>query len=49
VFVTLFLDIKHGLITVDESAKGSLSRVAVYPWEIVRRADIERGEPERRA
>lgn len=38
VFVTLFLDIKHCLITVDESAKGSLSRVAVYPREIVRRA-----------
>ncbi|WP_438395655.1 RadC family protein [Caballeronia sp. DA-9] len=38
VFVTLFLDIRHCLITVDESAKGSLSRVAVYPREIVRRA-----------
>ena len=38
VFVTLFLDIKHFLITVDESAKGSISRVAVYPREIVRRA-----------
>ena len=38
VFVTLFLDIKHCLITVDESAKGSISRVAVYPREIVRRA-----------
>jgi DNA repair protein RadC len=38
VFVTLFLDIRHCLITVDESANGSLSRVAVYPREIVRRA-----------
>jgi len=38
VFVTLFLDIRHCLITVDESAKGSISRVAVYPREIVRRA-----------
>lgn len=38
VFVTLFLDVRHCLITVDESAKGSLSRVAVYPREIVRRA-----------
>lgn len=38
VFVTLFLDIKHRLITTDESAKGSISRVAVYPREIVRRA-----------
>jgi DNA repair protein RadC len=38
VFVTLFLDIRHCLITVDESSKGSLTRVAVYPREIVRRA-----------
>ncbi|KLU22484.1 hypothetical protein EOS_30590 [Caballeronia mineralivorans PML1(12)] len=38
VFVTPHRDIKHCLITVDESAKGSLSRVAVYPRKIVRRA-----------
>ena len=37
-FVTLYLDIKHCLISVDESAKGSLSRGAVYPRQIVRRA-----------
>jgi DNA repair protein RadC len=38
VFVTLFLDVKHCLITTDESATGTISRVAVYPREIVRRA-----------
>jgi DNA repair protein RadC len=38
VFVTLFLDVRHHLICVDESATGSLTRVAVYPREIVRRA-----------
>jgi DNA repair protein RadC len=38
VFVTLFLDVRHHLICVDESATGSLTRVAVYPREIVRRS-----------
>jgi DNA repair protein RadC len=38
VFLTLFLDVRHHLICVDESASGSLTRVAVYPHEIVRRA-----------
>jgi DNA repair protein RadC len=37
-FVTLYLDLKHCLISVDESAKRSLSRGAVYPRQIVRRA-----------
>jgi DNA repair protein RadC len=38
VFLALFLDVRHRLICVDESATGSLTRVAVYPREIVRRA-----------
>ncbi|HDR9257288.1 TPA: DNA repair protein RadC [Burkholderia vietnamiensis] len=38
VFVTLYLDARHGLIEVEESARGSLTRMAVYPREIVRRA-----------
>ncbi len=38
VFVTLFLDVKHCLICAEESASGSIARVAVYPREIVRRA-----------
>lgn len=38
VFVTLFLDVRHCLIATEESASGSISRVAVYPREIVRRA-----------
>lgn len=38
VFVTLYLDARHGLIDVEESARGSLTRMAVYPREIVRRA-----------
>ncbi|KAB0659964.1 RadC family protein [Burkholderia diffusa] len=38
VFVTLYLDARHGLIDVEESARGSLTRMVVYPREIVRRA-----------
>lgn len=38
VFVTLYLDARHGVIDVEESARGSLTRMAVYPREIVRRA-----------
>ncbi|MEC5405065.1 DNA repair protein RadC [Paraburkholderia sp. MPAMCS5] len=38
VFVSLFLDARHRLIRSEESAHGSLTRMAVYPREIVRRA-----------
>ncbi|MFM0047380.1 DNA repair protein RadC [Paraburkholderia sediminicola] len=38
VFVSLFLDARHRLIRVEESARGTLTRMAVYPREIVRRA-----------
>lgn len=38
VFVSLFLDARHRLIRAEESARGSLTRMAVYPREIVRRA-----------
>ncbi|KWF24020.1 RadC family protein [Burkholderia pseudomultivorans] len=38
VFVTLYLDARHCLIDVEESARGSLTRMAVYPREIARRA-----------
>ncbi|MGS0893770.1 RadC family protein [Burkholderia stagnalis] len=38
VFITLYLDARHGLIDIEESARGSLTRMAVYPREIVRRA-----------
>ena len=38
VFVSLFLDARHRLIRCEESAHGSLTRMAVYPREIVRRA-----------
>ncbi|NIF76187.1 JAB domain-containing protein [Paraburkholderia sp. Cy-641] len=38
VFVSLFLDARHRLIDCEESAHGSLTRMAVYPREIVRRA-----------
>ncbi|MGU7781736.1 RadC family protein [Burkholderia sp. PU8-34] len=38
VFVTLYLDARHCLIDIEESARGSLTRMAVYPREIVRRA-----------
>jgi DNA repair protein RadC len=38
VFVCLYLDARHQLLAVEESAHGSITRVAVYPREIVRRA-----------
>lgn len=38
VFVCLYLDARHKLLLAEESARGSLTRVAVYPREIVRRA-----------
>jgi len=38
VFVCLFLDARHRLIRSEECARGSLTRMAVYPREIVRRA-----------
>jgi DNA repair protein RadC len=38
VFICLYLDARHQLLHVEESARGSLTRVAVYPREIVRRA-----------
>ncbi|WP_408453578.1 RadC family protein [Paraburkholderia fungorum] len=38
VFVSLFLDARHRLIRCEESAHGTLTRMAVYPREIVRRA-----------
>ncbi|HTI18390.1 MAG TPA: DNA repair protein RadC, partial [Trinickia sp.] len=38
VFVSLFLDARHRLIRCEENARGSLTRMAVYPREIVRRA-----------
>ena len=38
VFVCLFLDARHRLIDTEESSRGSLTRLAVYPREIVRRA-----------
>ncbi|MEM5456853.1 DNA repair protein RadC [Paraburkholderia phytofirmans] len=38
VFVSLFLDARHRLIRCEESAQGTLTRMAVYPREIVRRA-----------
>jgi DNA repair protein RadC len=38
VFVCLFLDARHRLISAEESSRGSLTRMAVYPREIVRRA-----------
>ncbi|WP_133647681.1 RadC family protein [Paraburkholderia flava] len=37
VFVSLFLDARHRLIRSEESSRGSLTRMAVYPREIVRR------------
>ncbi|WP_244173200.1 RadC family protein [Caballeronia temeraria] len=37
-FICLYLDARHQLMHVEESARGSLTRVAVYPREIVRRA-----------
>ena len=38
VFICLFLDARHRLIATEESSRGSLTRMAVYPREIVRRA-----------
>ncbi len=38
VFVSMFLDARHRLIRSEESARGTLTRMAVYPREIVRRA-----------
>lgn len=38
VFVCLFLDARHRLICTEEASRGSLTRMAVYPREIVRRA-----------
>nr|WP_233864156.1 DNA repair protein RadC [Paraburkholderia adhaesiva] len=38
VFVCLYLDIRHRLIRAEESSRGSLTRMVVYPREIVRRA-----------
>jgi DNA repair protein RadC len=38
VFVCTYLDARHKLIACEESAQGSITRVAVYPREIVRRA-----------
>lgn len=38
VFVSLFLDARHRLIRCEESARGTLTRMAVYPREIARRA-----------
>ncbi len=38
VFLCLFLDARHRLIDSEEISRGSLTRLAVYPREIVRRA-----------
>ncbi|WP_429303419.1 RadC family protein [Paraburkholderia sp. GAS199] len=38
IFVALFLDARHRLIRCEECARGTLTRMAVYPREIVRRA-----------
>ncbi|WP_109482463.1 DNA repair protein RadC [Paraburkholderia sp. C35] len=38
VFICLFLDTRHRLIRTEENSRGSLTRMAVYPREIVRRA-----------
>ncbi|KAA0075591.1 JAB domain-containing protein [Paraburkholderia sp. T12-10] len=38
VFLCLFLDARHRLIASEETSRGSLTRLAVYPREIVRRA-----------
>jgi DNA repair protein RadC len=38
VFVCLYLDAHHRLIDSEEASRGSLTRLAVYPREIVRRA-----------
>jgi DNA repair protein RadC len=38
VFLCLFLDARHRLIDSEEISRGSLTRLAVYPRELVRRA-----------
>lgn len=38
VFLCLYLDARHRLIDSEEISRGSLTRLAVYPREIVRRA-----------
>lgn len=38
VFLCLYLDARHRLMDSEEAARGSLTRLAVYPREIVRRA-----------
>lgn len=38
VFMSLYLDARHRLIACEESAQGTLTRMAVYPREIARRA-----------
>ncbi|HGL6715345.1 DNA repair protein RadC [Burkholderia contaminans] len=40
VFVAVYLDARHGLIETEEITRGSLTRMAVYPREIVRRAMV---------
>ncbi|WP_420210125.1 RadC family protein [Burkholderia aenigmatica] len=40
VFAAVFLDARHGLIETEEITRGSLTRMAVYPREIVRRAMV---------
>ena len=40
VFVCLYMDARHRLIRSEESSRGSLTRLAIYPREIVRRALI---------
>ncbi|MCG3102504.1 hypothetical protein MAQ58_24305, partial [Enterobacter sp. DRP3] len=38
VFIAVYLDARNRLIDMEEIARGSLTRMAVYPREIVRRA-----------
>ncbi|WP_144111900.1 RadC family protein [Paraburkholderia sp. BCC1886] len=38
VFISLYLDARHRLIRCEESARGTLTHMAVYPREIARRA-----------
>ncbi|MCA7900428.1 DNA repair protein RadC [Burkholderia cepacia] len=40
VFAAVYLDARHGLIDTEEITRGSLTRMAVYPREIVRRAMV---------
>ncbi|MDR0244506.1 MAG: DNA repair protein RadC [Burkholderia sp.] len=40
VFVAVYLDARNGLIDMEEITRGSLTRMAVYPREIVRRAMV---------